>query len=240
MTRFTVKDAEKWILFEDEDIILVHKPAGVAVQNASLHMPDLESILKNRLRGGYLAVVHRLDQPVEGLVLFAKTPASAGNLGQQLQKGRMHKEYLAVVCLPEADGPGSLVPGDWRRLEEWILKVPRTNLSKVVPEGTGGARKAVLDYCLLEKREDMRRALLAVRLETGRHHQIRVQLAHAGLPIAGDRKYGKEDGNEAPLGLCAARLEFIHPRTMRKMSFTAEPQGEAFAENLWTKSRKSV
>ena len=219
------------ILYRDEDILVCYKEAGLAVQNARPGCMDLESMLRNELRlenpeSGvpYLAVVHRLDQPVAGILCFARNRQAAAVLSREVQDGSMEKVYHAL-CLPEpllykeeTDLPRQ------GRLTDYLIKDPKTNLSRVVSEGTKGARKAVLDYQLLQARQG--EALYEIRLHTGRHHQIRVQLSHAHLPIAGDRKYGRNVSN--PLekrsfpALCACRLTLLHPRTGKKMIFSVE------------------
>ncbi len=186
------------ILYRDQDILVCYKEAGLAVQNARPGCMDLESMLRNELRlenpeSGvpYLAVVHRLDQPVAGILCFARN------------------RQAALLYKEETDLPRQ------GRLTDYLIKDPKTNLSRVVSEGTKGARKAVLDYQLLQARQG--EALYEIRLHTGRHHQIRVQLSHAHLPIAGDRKYGRNVSNSREKrsfpALCACRLTLLHPRT---------------------------
>ncbi|MGO4945063.1 RluA family pseudouridine synthase [Blautia sp. Sow4_E7] len=242
---------EDYILFEDKEIIVCRKPAGIAVQNARIGAMDLESSLKNYLamRAGdgrkmpYLAVIHRLDQPVEGVLVFGKTPKAAKALSAQITAGKMEKIYLAVTygqpdiraCEMEngnnEDGSKSVV------LEDYLKKDGRTNTSAVVNAGTPGAKKARLSYEVLGEAKDKisgkKKWLLRIHLDTGRHHQIRVQMAHAGMPLAGDRKYGA-GGNvtigAGNLALCAASLTFSHPLTGKKMKFETKPEGTEFAE----------
>ena len=171
------------ILFEDEQIIVCEKPAGVAVQTKRLGQADMESLLKNRRAGKgeppYIGVVHRLDQPVCGVMVFAKTKESAAALGRQIASGKADKFYYAVTDgVPEA-GKGQLT--------DYLLRDGRTNTSAVVESSTPGAKRAELSYEILEQKNG--RAVLRIHLGTGRHHQIRAQLAHAGMPIVGDRKY---------------------------------------------------
>lgn len=211
------------IVYEDETLILCHKRAGMAVQSARISQIDLESMLKNRMvqknpgKIPYVGVVHRLDQPVEGLVLFAKNPKAAKNLSGQIARGEMRKDYLAVVQDSQAGTGG--------RLEDWLRKAGSRNYSQVVPEGTAGAKKAVLEYEIRDRKDG--RMLVGIHLLTGRHHQIRVQMAHAGMPLIGDKKYGGDD-KEKTLGLCAAGLQFRHPLSGRRMRFQIQPEGEIF------------
>ena len=155
-------------------------------------------------------MINRLDQPVEGIVLFALNAKAAANLSKQLQDGTMRKEYLAVVR--KAAPRNREEAAEYCRLTDWLLKDGRTNTSRVVQAGAPGAKKAELEYRIL--REENGFALLDIHLLTGRHHQIRVQLSHAGMPIAGDRKYGGEQAGTAEFrfpALCAYRLTFRDP-----------------------------
>ena len=204
------------ILYEDDAILVCHKPAGVAVQTARLGEADMESLLKNyRAEKGeepWIGVVHRLDQPVEGVMVFAKTKEAAASLGRQMRERLAEKDYYAVT-----DGIPAQKKG---MLEDYLLRDGWTNLSSVVAKTTPGAKRAALSYEVIK--EGNGRAVLRIRLQTGRHHQIRVQLAHAGMPIAGDRKYQFRE-HVAPSGrglsLCACRLVFRHPADKRKLEF---------------------
>ena len=234
---------EDYILFEDKDIIVCRKPAGVAVQNARIGAMDLESCLKNYLAvktGGrsvpYLAVVHRLDQPVEGVLVFGKTPKAAKELSAQISAGKMEKIYLAVTY-EQPKTEENTEKSSCMILEDYLKKDGKTNTSSVVSANTPGAKVARLSYEILDSAEDKisgrKKWLLKIHLDTGRHHQIRVQMAHAGLPLAGDRKYGT--GNSAGAGnvslaLCAASLTFFHPVTGKRMKFETKPEGIEFAE----------
>lgn len=215
-------DIRSLILYEDDCLIVCRKPAGVATQSRRIQDADMESLLKNHLafsarstaaaqrkKGApYLAVIHRLDQPVEGLLVFAKTPAAAAGLNRQLTGSGFGKYYLALV-----HGVPPLPEGD---LKNYLIKDSGRNLSRVCSGDTPGARSARLHY--RTERSDGSETLLSIRLETGRHHQIRVQMAAMGCPIAGDRKYGQPDGRSR-LMLCACRLEFLHPHTRKRMWF---------------------
>lgn len=212
------------ILYEDQDIIVLHKEPGIAVQTSRAAEKDYVSLLKNhRAEKGeepYIAVINRLDQPVEGIVLFAKNKKAAAELSGQLARGSMEKYYLAVVTDRELP--------DEAELTSFLKKEPETNLSRVVPEGTAGAKKAVLRFRKMES--DGKKALIRIRLITGRHHQIRAQLAHCGWQVSGDRKYGaiRENIPEHPLALCAYRLIFAHPATGEKLTFEISPKGIGF------------
>ena len=234
------------ILFEDRDIIVCFKKAGVAVESARLGSMDLVSALKNYLRekdpdGGvpYLGVVHRLDQPVQGLIVFARNPAAAAELSRQAAGREMKKVYRALVYVRDPEHTK-----DKGTLEDMLLRNGKTNQSEVVRGRVPGAKRAVLEYELLERRrisdpgaetgragtagetrgeQTGEIALAQITLHTGRHHQIRVQMANAGMPLLGDRKYGisENDGRRNP-ALCAFHLEFDHPSRKHRCAFTLE------------------
>ena len=200
------------ILYEDQDIIVCLKPAGIPTQTSRPGLPDMVSILKNHIyqnsahkKQPYLAVIHRLDQPVEGLLVFAKTPAAAKELNRQLQSFGFGKYYQAVLlgCPQTADGI----------LEDYLVKDGRTNTSRICTEETPGAKVARLSYHIAKTTAEF--SLAEIHLDTGRHHQIRVQMAHLGCPIAGDRKYGPNQTSFSQLQLFACRLEFAHPKTKK-------------------------
>lgn len=210
------------ILYEDQDVLVIHKYPGLAVQSARSMTPDLMSMLRNRAmeqgeKQPYLGLVNRLDQPVEGILLVGKNERAAADLSRQISDHtHMEKWYLAVICgkLPETKGC----------LVDYLLKDGKTNMSRVVKEGTRGSKRSELEYEVVWEQED--RSLVRVHLLTGRHHQIRVQLSHAGAPIVGDAKYGEKapaDRGHEQLCLCAYRTSFIHPRTKKRMEFQVEP-----------------
>lgn len=216
------------ILFEDEHIIVCYKPAGIPTQTAKLGAVDMVSLLKNYLyknqkekKEPYVAVIHRLDQPVEGILVFAKTPFAAKELNKGMQSGSgFGKYYKAVLCgVPEKEKG---------MLENYLVKDGKTNTSRVCTATDKDAKKAVLEYEVLND------TLVRIKLHTGRHHQIRVQMANIGCPIWGDTKYGVDkdstnvDKSWKQIALCAYRLEFIHPKTKKMMEFEVEPEGDGF------------
>lgn len=219
------------ILFEDDYIIVCYKPAGIPTQTAKLGAADMVSLLKNYLyksqkvkKEPYVAVIHRLDQPVEGVLVFAKTPFAAKELNKGMQQGAgFGKYYKAVLCGIPAKESG--------RLENCLVKDGKTNTSKVCGTTEKDAKKAILNYEVLSKEDD--KCLVKVKLETGRHHQIRVQMAHIGCPIWGDTKYGVQEEGKIwkQIALCAYQLEFVHPKTKKKMVFEIEPEGEGFKKS---------
>lgn len=215
-------DIRALIIYEDPHIIVCRKPSGMPTQTARIGTPDMVSLLRNYLSGGYLAVIHRLDQPVQGLIVFAKTPEAARELSRQLTSSGFGKFYRAVVCgVPE--------PSE-NTLENYLAKDSRTNTSRICSKNAPGAKVARLHYRVekINRNTSPVTSLVEIHLDTGRHHQIRVQMAHLGYPLAGDRKYGAVHSGRStePLRLCAYRLEFRHPATGEQKVFI-------LGENLW-------
>ena len=219
------------ILFEDEHIMVVKKDAGIPVQAGKLRMMDLQGLIKNELykrnrKGGepYLGLIHRLDQPVEGVMVFAKTPFAAGSLSEQVTDGRMKKHYLALLCgKPETD-EGTLV--------DYLVKDGRTNTSSVAKAGEKDAKRSELNYKVLKRSKET--TLVEVELITGRHHQIRVQMANAGWPLYGDTKYNpafQETKEHVQTALCAYQLSFVHPKSKKVMEFSIEPDNSMLKQS---------
>ena len=215
------------IKYEDDAILVIHKPAGIATETARLGQADVVSELKNYLKakgkGTYLGMIHRLDQPVEGLLVFAKTPEAAKILSKQLENGTLKKSYAALVpkIQGNADRQGEL--------EDYLLKNAKTNLSMVVTPNTQGAKKAKLSWKLLHdiEKEEVAYSLVEVDIFTGRHHQIRAQLSAHGMVIKGDLKYGARRSNQdGSISLHARKIEFNHPVTKELISVTAPLSGE--------------
>ena len=211
------------ILLEDDHVLVVKKDAGIPVQAGKLRMMDLQGLIKNELyrrnrKGGepYLGLIHRLDQPVEGVMVFAKTPFAAGALSEQVTDGRMKKHYLALLCGKPAENSGKLV--------DYLVKDSHTNTSSVVKEQNKDAKRAELNYQVLMRYEET--TLVEVELITGRHHQIRVQMANAGWPLYGDTKYNPRFQvvmEHVQTALCAYKLSFVQPKTKKVMEFCIEP-----------------
>lgn len=221
------------ILHEDEDIIVCIKPFGVPAQGDKTRDLDVLSYLKNYIfekedmdEEPYLALVHRLDRPVGGIMVFAKNQTAASRLSDQVQDGTMIKFYQAVLT-------GEL-PDEFGELEDYLLKDGKTNTTKISKKGVKGAKYAALSYEVLDVFETDQGLLSYVLIEliTGRHHQIRVQLASRGCGIYGDTKYNplfqKTKKNYQQIALFATRLEFEHPTTGEHMVFKCEPEGDAF------------
>ena len=214
------------IVYEDEEILVVHKPAGLATQSAGIGQADVVSELKRHLsktkKAPYLGVIHRLDQPVEGLLAFAKTPRAASSLTKQLQAGVLNKTYLAVTFGKPLEEEADLKDYLWK--DGTVARVAAERDRERLR-----AKEARLHYRVI--RSDGETSLLEVRIETGRFHQIRAQLAHAGFPILGDQKYGNEASltagrarNIRNVALFARDLELRHPVTKKSMRWEIEPE----------------
>lgn len=217
------------IIFEDKDIIVCHKPAGMATQTKRLGQQDMESFLKNyrasKKEQPYIGVVHRLDQPVEGVMVFAKNPKAAAALSKQVQQRIIGKHYYAVCTktvhaqLQPQEQTEELLLGNTGTLTDYILTDKKNNISKVVsPEDANKnpqAKRAVLDYEVIKQEQD--KTVFDITLHTGRQHQIRLQLSNMGYPIIGDKKYGGIANDK--LMLCSYRIEFEHPINGTKMDF---------------------
>lgn len=216
------------IIYEDTEVLVCKKAAGIAVQTAKFGQQDMVSLLKNyramKKEEPYIGLVHRLDQPVEGVMVFAKSKQAAANLSKQISEKQTDKYYYAVVCGKPKEKQANLV--------DYLCKDGKKNTSGVVTKETVGAKRAELFYEVVEEKED--KALLRIELKTGRHHQIRVQLSHMGCPIYGDSKYNKfyeeEKRGYMPLALCAYKIAFFHPKNRKKMEFQIQPEGEGFLE----------
>ena len=219
------------IVFENDRYMVIHKPSGIPVQTASVRTQDVCSILKNHLKGGYLGVIHRLDQPVEGLLVFAKDKKTAAELSEEVSKGELKKSYVAVSY---GEGPES---------GEDVCYMKKTQDGFCIIGEGEDYRKAELKYELLGKAEGT--SLYRIVIGTGRFHQIRAQMARLGLPLLGDLKYGSDEsralseklGIPAP-ALCAYRLSVKDPETGSVKEFEVKPENPAFQiydQNLFEK-----
>lgn len=221
------------ILHEDADIIVCVKPYGMPAQGDKSRDTDVLSYLKNHIfeeeemeEEPYLAMVHRLDRPVGGIMVFAKNQKAAAGLSDQMQDGTMVKFYQAILT-------GEL-PAESGVLEDYLVRDGKNNTSKIVKKGTKGAKRAQLEYEVLDVFETDQGILSYVLIEliTGRHHQIRVQMAERGAGIYGDTKYNplftKTKKKYQQIALFATRLEFEHPTSGNHMVFKCEPEGDVF------------
>lgn len=214
------------ILYEDAALLVVYKPAQIAVETKKIGQQDMVSLLRNRraVKGEepYIGLVHRLDQPVEGVMVFGKTKEATADLSGQVRERTFGKNYYAIGRF---DGTTQLK--EQGRLEDAILFDRKNNVSRIVEKNTRGSQQAVLDYSVIGREAE--ETCFDITLHTGRHHQIRVQFSHAGYPLIGDRKYGCETQNgSSSLALCSYRLQFFHPLTKKRMDFTIHPHNPLF------------
>ena len=210
------------VIFEDNHIIVVKKQPNIPSQSDKTEDMDMLTIVKEYIKekykkpgNVYLGLVHRLDRPVGGVMIFAKTSKAASRLSEQVREKTFKKKYLAVV-----DGKKKKKKGT---LEDYLYKDERNNISKVVNKDKKNAKFAKLDYEVLTYNEVKNLSLVKVNLHTGRHHQIRVQLAHAGHSIFGDQKYGTR-GQGKQIALWAYELTIKHPITKEEMTFKSLPE----------------
>ena len=215
------------ILYEDNHIIVVLKPQNIPSQADESKDLDILTMVKNYIKekynkpnNVYCGLVHRLDRPTGGIMVFAKTSKAASRLSQQIRDGSFEKKYFAVVLNNVRDKTA--------RLENYLKKDNSENIVKVVPIGETGAKKAELLYRVLDTKKDDTKVLnlIEVKLFTGRSHQIRVQMSNIGNPICGDMKYGGDKYGKINLALYAVELKFIHPTTKQTMIFKVCPPDE--------------
>lgn len=301
------------IIYEDANILVCYKPAGLPVQTAKVGQMDMVSELKNYLHSAYLGIIHRLDQPVEGLLVFAKDTKSAAKLSAYLQKGTLNKQYYGVIC-GKPSAPGRELVDYLKKEKDRAVVVTEAyqeaksgNTDRRNPGGTknkmnaasktvsrrndqaaieNSVQQAVLQYQVMKNRyfqeaqyqapfnivstagaikdlncveaqkqeqealpvgrtekvenpEDKGAALslLDIHIDTGRFHQIRAQLSHAGMPLLGDSKYGNEESLLVSrqlavrnVALCAYKIEFLHPVTGERKVFEIAPKGKIFSQ----------
>jgi 23S rRNA pseudouridine1911/1915/1917 synthase len=218
------------VLYEDNHVIVVVKPPNVPTQEDSSRDTDLLTLIKADLKhrhqkpgNVYLGLVHRLDRPVGGLMVFAKTSKAASRLSDAVRTRTIRKVYTAVVNGRPKEPQGSL--------RHHLLKDERTNMVTVVPASKPGAKEALLDYRVLASLEGL--SLVQVELHTGRPHQIRVQFAAIDCPLVGDQRYGAhltKPGQQ--IALWSTELSFEHPTTKEQLRFRSEPP-RSFPWLLW-------
>ena len=216
------------ILYEDNHLLVVEKPENVPVQADASNDADLLSICKAYIKEAYhkpgevyLGLVHRLDRPVGGVMVFARTSKAAARLTAQFKDRRAEKRYVAIV-----DGD----PQPNAECVDWLYKDESTNTTHVVKEGTPDAKKAILRYRTLMKADG--RALLDISLQTGRPHQIRVQLSSRSLPIVGDMRYHPRAKPGTQIRLWAYMLSIQHPTTGEPLTFFSTPPWKEFPAAL--------
>lgn len=250
------------VLYEDKDLIVVWKPVGMESQSSRGFGADMVSEIRRHIhkfspKSGepYVGVIHRLDKPVSGVMVYAKTKKAAAALSAQVSSGKMSKTYLTVVCGKPVDNVDKYV--------DYLLKDEKSNMSKIVDKGIKGGKPAELMFRTVETREVGPYGILTlaeIRLLTGRHHQIRVQMAGHGLPLWGDNRYNPQFGGTALTGdgdkkmvcsenrsqapgeqmggrrmgreqiaLAAWKLTFTHPETGKAMTFSHLPENAVFS-----------
>ena len=210
------------VLYEDNHIIVVVKPVNIPSQADKTGDIDMLAIIKEYLKEKYnkpgevyLGLVHRLDRPTGGVMVFAKTSKAASRLSEQIREKQIHKKYLCIVDGKMENRVGTM--------KDCLLKNEKTNTSKVVKEGTKNAKEAVLDYEVVKYNEEINMSVVKVNLHTGRHHQIRVQFASRNHSLSGDQKYGTR-GRGKQLALWAYSLSFMHPTKKENMEFESYPE----------------
>ena len=220
------------VLYEDNHIIVVYKESGEIVQGDKTGDKPLSEIIKAWIKEKYakpgnvfLGVVHRLDRPVSGLVVFAKTSKALSRLNDMFRKGEVKKTYWAMVQTPPAEPEGTLT--------NWLVRNEKQNKSYAYDHEVPNAKKAILKYKTVGQTEHY--TLLEVNLLTGRHHQIRCQLSAIGCPIKGDLKYGARRSNpDGSISLLSRTVEFIHPVSKENISVVSPLP----AEKVWDNFRK--
>lgn len=208
------------VLYEDNQVVVVIKPQNVPTQADASGDEDMLSKVKayvkekyNKEGEAFIGLVHRLDRPTGGIMVFARNSKSAKRLSEQFQTHDVEKTYYAVTR--------GVVKIKTQKLVNYLRKDEKENIVKIVPMSEKGAKKAELVYNYLE--DNGSESLLEVNILTGRSHQIRLQLSNIGYPLVGDVKYGKEKGSTQKLGLWAGKLAFNHPTTKERMVFMAMP-----------------
>jgi len=214
------------IIHEDNHLLVVIKPQNVPSQEDSSKDKDMLTLVKEYIKekydkpgNVYAGLVHRLDRPTGGVMVFAKTSKAAARLSEEIKTGDFQKTYLAVV--------NGEPKSNYEQITNYLAKNKTLNKVQIVPQLVDGAKIAKMEYSVSQKTEKL--SLLKVNLFTGRSHQIRVQLKGIGLPIYGDAKYG--NGEKSKLALWAYELKFLHPTTKMPMTFQVYPPVE---ENPWS------
>ncbi len=211
------------VLYEDNHVIVVLKPQNVPSCEDETKDKDLLTVIKEHIKekenkqgNVYVGLVHRLDRPTGGVMVYAKSSKAAARLSEQMQNGDFEKKYAAVLA------------GELRTkratLTNYLKKNPINNMVYVCPPVTEGAKFAELEYDVLEEKSGLTLAL--IKLHTGRSHQIRVQMANVGAPVYGDMRYGGEKAKKGKLALWAVSLSFTHPVSKERLCFKIQPPAD--------------
>lgn len=212
------------VLYDDNHLLIVEKPVNIAVQEDASKDMDLLNMLKSYIKEKYnkpgdvyLGLVHRLDRPVGGVMVFARTSKAASRLSNELRKQQIYRKYKAIIrgTLPNKQG----------ELVDYLYKDRKKNLVSVVSSKNKDGKKAILEYKVLSKKDNL--SMLEVELKTGRSHQIRVQLANQGTPLYGDQKYGEHVNKHGQqIALWASSLSVKHPTKDEMITVESEPPKE--------------
>lgn len=229
-----MSEPEKYILFEDNHLLIVNKPAGILAQGDNTGDFSLLEIYKSYLKKKYnkpgnvfLGLVHRIDRPVSGVVILARTGKALSRMNEQFKLKEISKSYIAITANKPSPESG--------RLKDYLKKNHKKNKSFVCKSGKKDCKEAILDYKLISQSD--RYYLINIDLITGRHHQIRCQLANAGCPVKGDLKYGFSRSDKGGgISLHARKILFKHPVKKEEMEIVAPfPAG-----NLWNYFEKNI
>ena len=225
------------ILYEDNHIIVVVKPAGIPVQQDKTSDLDMLTIIKaylkekyNKPGNVYLGLVHRLDRMVGGVMVFAKTSKAASRISEYIRQKNVKKRYLAIVN-------GKMdVTGDVVELKDYLVKNERLNMSRVVDKSVKGSKESILEYKVIKnfKYNNKEYSLVDIDLHTGRHHQIRVQFSNISHPLYGDIKYGNKINKVGQnLALFSYYLSFFHPTKDEYLEFKSLPSQLDKKDKIW-------
>jgi 23S rRNA pseudouridine1911/1915/1917 synthase len=209
------------ILYEDNHVLVVEKPVNIPVQADRSGDIDLQTLLKRYIAEKYqkpgdvyLGIIHRLDRPVGGVIVFARTSKAASRLSDAFRRRDVRKVYHAVVCTD-----GKSIPENGS-LTHWLHKNEETNMVTAFDSDVAGSKKAVLHYERVSEQGPSELGLISIELETGRSHQVRVQCASAGFPLWGDQRYNVSKAkNGQQIALFASKIEFEHPVKKERLSF---------------------
>ena len=199
-------------LYFDKQIVVCEKPVGILSQGDSSGAKNLPDILKKETNSYYIEAVHRLDRPVGGVMVYARSKQAAGTLSTDIKNRKFEKEYLAVVHGKPEDASGTY--------RDFLFKDTKHCKSYVVKTERKGAKEAILHYEVLDTQGDL--SLVKIRLETGRTHQIRVQFSSRGMPLVGDEKYGGA-ADKCNIALFSHKIAFLHPKTKKELEFSLDP-----------------
>lgn len=221
------------ILYEDNHIIVVVKPQNVPTQEDNSGDLDLLTMVKqyikekyNKPGNVYVGLVHRLDRPTGGILVFAKTSKAASRLSETIRNGGMDKRYFAITTMGTMNHKDHLV--------HYLKKDMKNNIVRIAPASVEGSKRCELNYTVLQSKNDLN--LVDVELLTGRSHQIRVQMSAIKHPIYGDIKYGCPESCKGNLALWSYSLKFTHPVTKQAMSFRVEPPVDKTPWNVFSSS----